>query len=154
MFAKPILGRLLASALLGTVIVAVSMGRAVWADDPLDSIALDPNAQIALQQTVSIAPGQTKCSAAYAKSQGMFEVDFAVSPDSSQLGMILLNSQQVQEVNTSEPITGSPLIRTTISGVASDTTMLPQAGQYWLCFRNSGGDDIQVEIRASFRAVN
>lgn len=137
----------------GPVLLLVLWAQATRAD-PLDSIAIDPNAQIALRQNVTITAGQTKCSSAYAEGPGMFAIDFAVEPDGAQLGLLLLDSQQVQELNQGQGLTGTPLIRLMISGVASDTTMLPQAGSYWVCFVNRGDADIDLELRASFRPVN
>lgn len=140
--------------LVGALMTLALLGRNVFADDPLDSIAIDPNAQIALRQNVTITAGQTKCSSAYAKDPGMFAIDFAVQPDGAQLGLLLLDGQQVQELNQGNGLTGTPLIRLMISGVASDTAMLPQAGMYWVCFVNRGNSDIDLEVRASFRPVN
>lgn len=136
------------------IVILVLLGHNAFAADPLDSIAIDPNAQIALRQNVTITSGQTKCSSAYAKDPGMFAIDFAVQPDGAQLGLLLLDSQQVQQLNQGSGLTGTPLIKLMISGVASDTAMLPQAGMYWVCFVNTGNADVSLEVRASFRPVN
>lgn len=145
------LPKLMLAAALMTLVL---LGCNVFADDPLGSIAIDPNAQVALRQNVTITAGQTKCSSAYARDPGMFAIDFAVQPDGAQLGLLLLDGQQVQELNQGNSLTGSPLIRLMISGIASDTAMLPQAGMYWVCFVNRGNADIELEVRASFRPVD
>jgi len=135
------------------IIISILASQKCFAD-PLDSITIDPNAQIALRQNTTVSAGQSKCSAAYAKESGLLEIDFAVEPSNAQLGMLVLDSQQVQALDQGQQFQGAPLLRLMISGVASQSTMLPQSGQFWLCFVNNGNTDVNVEIRASFRPVD
>ncbi|MDE2236073.1 MAG: hypothetical protein KGK44_11100 [Gammaproteobacteria bacterium] len=134
------------------ILLTSALAQIVQAD-PLDSITMDPNAEIALRQNTAVTAGQSKCSAAYAKTSGMLSIDFAVEPSGSQIGMLVLNTQQVNQLNQGQNFTGEPLLKLMISGVASQTVLLPDSGQYWVCFVNTGNSEVDLEVRAEFRST-
>lgn len=138
-------------AVLVSMVAMLAVTAKVAAQTDLSSIPIDPNARI-LQQGTVIVPANAGSSAVVAvPSTGIFSIDFAVQPG-QQLLLMLLTDAQYKAILAGQTPQGNPLIRQTVSGVASVNYTL-DAGVYDIFFISSSPNGIQVTYRGSWRPL-
>ncbi len=114
---------------------------------PLDSIPLGPSDRVLLSQNVTLSENGA-ASNIFVPQQATVFLDVAVQPGKTVLLMVITEGQW-QAISAGERPSGSPILRTNVSGVDTKSVSL-QRGTYTVAMFSTQGTT-QVNMRARAR---
>jgi hypothetical protein len=118
---------------------------------PLDSIATDPAAVVMHpEQTVVVPPNGAVGSDMVVNGRAFVSIDFAIEPN-KLLSLVMVTAAQKEQMNSGVAMSGTPLVRLVVDGVASQSVTV-DGGNYYVALLNDTPQPVTVTYRTSARA--
>jgi hypothetical protein len=115
----------------------------------LDSIPMGPNDKVILTQNTTLSENGAM-SNLFVPAQAAVSFDYSVQ-QGEQLLMVVLTQDQMNELNAGQELTGTPVYRTTVSGLGTRAiTLAPGTYGVYLVPQPAAPTSIEFRARGSY----
>ena len=132
--------------ILGLLLALVVPGAARAAEPSLDSIPLPPSDRVFLEQTLSVSNAGTNADLSVPQPARL-SIDVAIEPG-KQVVLMVITKAQWEAASAGKKPEGSPLLRTTLDGVHTQSVSVDPGDYVMAVFAVEKEGRTQVMVRA------